>query len=64
MYYEFAKDINNHSVNFMISTTYIGLGFSIAFGDFSIFAQIHLGIFTLTVIWDKGGRISYEEESD
>ncbi len=50
--YYFGK----HSINLFLSTSYIGIGFTISNGDFIIYSQINLLVFHLTLFIDKGRR--------
>jgi len=48
--------IGRHSIHLMFSTSYVGLGLSVNIGDYSILPQLHLLLFCISGVIDRGRR--------
>lgn len=54
MEWEYCYSWGEHSVNLMLSSSYIGAGVAVTNGDFSVIISINLLIFHITIFIDKG----------
>lgn len=54
---EYIFELGKHSINLMLSTSYVGLGLSVAIGDYTIMPQLHLLLLSVTVMIDRGRKL-------